>query len=53
MKKIKLTKLIKQLNAAHEPPEGWQAHDLVSPKVLRRAQADREARRAQASKRSS
>ena len=27
MKKIKLTKLIKQLNAEHEPPGGWRASD--------------------------
>ena len=27
MKKIKLSKLIKQLNATHEPPGGWRASD--------------------------
>tara|TARA_R100000322_G_scaffold94722_1_gene59517 strand:+ start:31 stop:207 length:177 start_codon:yes stop_codon:yes gene_type:complete len=27
MKKIKLSKLIKQLNAEHEPPGGWRASD--------------------------
>jgi len=39
MKKIKLTKLIKQLNAEHEPPGGWRASDQADKPTSCQAQS--------------